>query len=480
MERELTSDELNRLEPVVVSIIGPANQGKTCVIRTLAEDPLFGQVGDRAGTTTQVLVKKFFFAGTEYLRLCDTPGFQMSEELLDALVDAREDDFDLPEIIAQAEQIGTASKHDARAWKQIEQSHVLLYVIDINERPSARFRSELKLLLRAGRPLLPVYNFLSKEEIQSAPNYLEEWKRLFKDAGLFLDSVYDSHARNLDHERKLLERVKVNISDPLQERALQKFILEKYAREEQRKVTSATALADLLLDAAAYRAEEANVAKKDAKAVGEKLRDEVLLWVRRHESETQQKILHAWGFTEDRVKRKHGATEGQQSDTGPDWDKKIKRWAVSTAAGAAVGTAVGAAVDLVAAGVLIGIPTFIGTAIGTAVAWSYAATLEFQYNEQEWKVQVGVHENVLNYLLARNLQFIRQVHGHGHGNEKEIPLIDEPPAVSSPELLKILREFRRQAPLGPLRNPLEKLSDSWLNRRQIACEQLVKILLPLV
>ncbi|MEK6237217.1 MAG: GTPase domain-containing protein, partial [Planctomycetales bacterium] len=69
--RMLTRAELDQLEPIVVSVVGPTNQGKTCVIRTLSEDGEFGEVRDEAGVTRKVKAKKFLVAGTDCLHLWD-------------------------------------------------------------------------------------------------------------------------------------------------------------------------------------------------------------------------------------------------------------------------------------------------------------------------------------------------------------------------------------------------------------------------
>ena len=170
--KDFTPAELDRLQPIVVSVVGPTNQGKTCVIRTLSEDAEFGEVRDEAGVTKFTQAKKFRAVGTECFRLCDTPGFQMSEEILDSL-QQRDESFGPAEILQEAQIAGDEAQEDLRAWQQIEQSQVLLYVIDIYERPRARLKADLQLLIRSGRPVIPLYNFLPKGTLNSTATRVE-------------------------------------------------------------------------------------------------------------------------------------------------------------------------------------------------------------------------------------------------------------------------------------------------------------------
>ena len=70
-----------------VAVVGHTNAGKTSLIRTLLRDDQFGNIDDAAGTTRSV-EKSVIFAGDDaVLNLFDTPGFEDSSALLQALDD---------------------------------------------------------------------------------------------------------------------------------------------------------------------------------------------------------------------------------------------------------------------------------------------------------------------------------------------------------------------------------------------------------
>ena len=80
----LTSEQLSELKPLVVAVVGPTNEGKTSLLRTLTNDPDFGHVNAFTGTTVRAEIQKVFYRGiAEILQLIDTPGFQTSSEIME-------------------------------------------------------------------------------------------------------------------------------------------------------------------------------------------------------------------------------------------------------------------------------------------------------------------------------------------------------------------------------------------------------------
>ena len=76
----LTSEQLSELKPLVVAVVGPTNEGKTSLLRTLTNDPDFGHVNAFTGTTVRAEIQKVFYRGiAEILQLIDTPGFSSLE-----------------------------------------------------------------------------------------------------------------------------------------------------------------------------------------------------------------------------------------------------------------------------------------------------------------------------------------------------------------------------------------------------------------
>ena len=105
-ESYLTQDELNRVTPLVVAIVGPTNEGKTSILRTLTNDPEFGCVNAYTGTTIRAEMQRVFCRGAaEILLLIDTPGFQTSSEILEnvtenSLAQDQDGEYTLSDILA--------------------------------------------------------------------------------------------------------------------------------------------------------------------------------------------------------------------------------------------------------------------------------------------------------------------------------------------------------------------------------------------
>ncbi|MGI9292501.1 MAG: GTPase domain-containing protein, partial [Pseudomonadales bacterium] len=72
-------------QAVKVAVVGHTNTGKTSLIRTLLRDDRFGEIEDAAGTTRYVEKTAIFAGDEEALTLFDTPGFEDSSALLQAL-----------------------------------------------------------------------------------------------------------------------------------------------------------------------------------------------------------------------------------------------------------------------------------------------------------------------------------------------------------------------------------------------------------
>ncbi|MGB5680119.1 MAG: GTPase domain-containing protein, partial [Gammaproteobacteria bacterium] len=152
--------------PIKVAVVGHTNAGKTSLIRTLLRDDRFGKIDDAAGTTRYVEKSAIFSGDDEVLNLFDTPGFEDSSALLQALEDlsetlqARLPADVLRAFIAQADDFPDFVQ-ETKVLRQSINSDVLLYVIDVREPFLGKYRDEVEILSKAGKPILPVFNFIA-------------------------------------------------------------------------------------------------------------------------------------------------------------------------------------------------------------------------------------------------------------------------------------------------------------------------------
>ena len=149
-----------------VAVVGHTNTGKTSLIRTLLRDDRFGNIDESAGTTRYVEKSTIFAGDDAVINLYDTPGFEDSSALLQALdelsktVDARLPADLLRAFIAQAEHFAEFAQ-EIKVLRQSINSDVLLYIIDVREPLLGKYRDEVEILSMAGKPIVPVFNFIA-------------------------------------------------------------------------------------------------------------------------------------------------------------------------------------------------------------------------------------------------------------------------------------------------------------------------------
>ncbi|MBQ5788884.1 MAG: 50S ribosome-binding GTPase, partial [Thermoguttaceae bacterium] len=163
----VTSEELRALKPIVVATIGPTNEGKTSLLRTLTGDPNFGLVNAFNGTTVRAEIQKVFYRGiAEILQLVDTPGFQTSGEILetlaeDAEVEARGGAFGLDDVLRVIPRNDDDYRHDLRAWNEVARCDVVILVANVVEDPNqSLIKHTLSILKNVGKPVVVAYNNL--------------------------------------------------------------------------------------------------------------------------------------------------------------------------------------------------------------------------------------------------------------------------------------------------------------------------------
>src|SRR5690606_2379070 len=114
-----------------------------------------------------------------------------------------------------------------------------LYVIDAREPVLAKYRDELTVLASSGKPLLPVFNFVSSAE-QREPQWREALARL----GLHALVRFDSVAPPLDGEQRLYESLALLLEDA---RPQLEQLVRNHETQRQARHTSGTLLIAELL-----------------------------------------------------------------------------------------------------------------------------------------------------------------------------------------------------------------------------------------
>jgi predicted GTPase len=143
-------------DPIIVTVAGHANHGKTSIIRTFTRDDKFGAVSDVPGATKDIHYTKFILHGKTYLRLYDTPGFQYSSLAIETCGETCAIE-DIDRFFRSSDEF----RHDSLALEQVRKSHIILYVVDVTQPPNERLRDDFQVLSKAMIPVLPLFNFTS-------------------------------------------------------------------------------------------------------------------------------------------------------------------------------------------------------------------------------------------------------------------------------------------------------------------------------
>ena len=184
----------------IVAVVGPTNEGKTSILRTLTSDPNFGLVNAYNGTTVRAEIQKIFYKGVvEILQLVDTPGFQTSGEIYELLmedeaVQERLGAFDLDDLFRVVPQQDDDFRHDLRAWREVARCDAVIFVVNVVENPKqSLLKYTLALLKNIGKPVVVAYNNTHVESATSVDatgagvtDYRAEWDETLRKNSFFL------------------------------------------------------------------------------------------------------------------------------------------------------------------------------------------------------------------------------------------------------------------------------------------------------
>ncbi|MBR5758060.1 MAG: DUF3482 domain-containing protein, partial [Thermoguttaceae bacterium] len=337
---QVTNEELRALKPLVVAVVGPTNEGKTSILRTLTSDPNFGLVNAYNGTTVRAEIQKIFYKGVaEILQLVDTPGFQTSGEIYELLMEdeavaAKHGAFDLDDLLRVVPQQDEDFRHDLRAWREVARCDAVIFVVNVVENPKQYLlKHTLTLLKNINKPVVVAYNNVhvaSPTPLDAsgatAVDYRVEWDETLRKNSFFLVQEYDAHARSFGDEIELFEKLAALAREPLTQRVLRLEIKERRARELRRLERSREILAELLVDVAAYREIKTDVGQNEWQIQLTRLEETLKQNAVQREHIAQLELLGTWDFTSER-------SIGRCS-----WSKTTRISAICFSAGARNGT----------------------------------------------------------------------------------------------------------------------------------------------
>ena len=404
-------------KPLRLAVVGHANTGKTSLLQTLLRRRDFGEVRPSPGTTRAVEAGEVVDDDGVIAILLDTPGFEESDRLRDAIESTRIDRRDDPRtlldrFLASPASAAAAADDDdlgleAASVRAALSADVLLYAIDARAEPKPRHRDELAVLAATARPLVPVLNYTARPEA-----HLARWEDECARQGLHATVAFDAVVYDDAGERRLLAAVKALASG--QDAAIDRWTSLRERQRQEAIVAATDVAAEFLVTAAAAvvvsapkerNKSERRVAVEAATAL---LLDEL----RRRETVTRDRIAATLGFFGDEARAV--TFDVAEALGGVDFLSRasLERaglWAAGAGAGL---VAAGAMVDIAIGGVSLGgfaVLGAVGSALGAAGASSRKVLRRLRGQDEVRLGDAGVE-----LLAARAVATIRAMLARGH------------------------------------------------------------------
>lgn len=434
----MTDDE--GVAPLNIAVVGHTNAGKTSLLRTLTRRADFGAVSDRPGTTRHLeAVTLALDEGEPALCFVDTPGLedavalQEHLQLLDASVPR-------PQRI-QAFLEGPAAKaqfeQEAKVLRALLRADAGLLVIDAREDPALpKFAAELELLMLAGRPLMPVLNFV-RAETALEPG----WRALLASHGLHALLRFDAVAPFVGAESDLYR----DLGALLPGRRAQLLTVVDFLERERRarRRASLRLIADSLLGLAAYHELVPKHSQDDSHARMAFVRTfRMTVAERLRRSRLQLLVLHGFGpDTAEAAELPRLAGRWEADLFNPALLKTAGR---QFGAGAAVGGVLGLAADVALAGLSLGTGATAGAALGGLLSQGLGPLGRRLAYKLRGLLELSLEDAALLQIAAQHLTLLEGLERRGHAalevmREEAAALIE---AQQGQALLRALRPAR--------------------------------------
>ena len=491
----LTDEELARVRPITLSVIGPTNEGKTSVLRTLSGDPDFGEVNSLTGTTARAEYQKIFHRDqAEILRLVDTPGFQMSGAICERLETETSAGCKpgAAAILAAIPADDGDFRHDRRAWTEVAASDIVIYIANAAESPrQSLLRDTLELLFCVDRPVIVLFNNIAPEKTNAVlgekPNeageFFGEWTEALTRGGLHMFQVFDAHRRRFENEYALFEKICALIHDPLSLKAIRAELFERLRLEKLRMNRSRRIIAEMMLDIATLSATAENVSAQTYKNDEENLRRQLGDLAAGREHEAHRQLLELWRFHVGILDRKRLSIENDLNENDYLFGKKWKEHSLGGAKyGAIGGAAFGLLLDAATAGLSLGTGTAIGALLGGALGGALGGCYNHVYDKREKRITARIGRSVFAPLLARGVELTKQLQRRGQATADSIQLLlsAEPLKIAAPEFFALLNETSRETDWSAICRDLSDLSENDRRKRAERIAQLADALEPVL
>ncbi|MDF1763881.1 MAG: GTPase/DUF3482 domain-containing protein [Oleibacter sp.] len=395
--------------PVLLTIVGHTNTGKTSLVRTLLRNSSFGEVDNRAGTTRHVEAAQILFNGTPFIELRDTPGLEDSVALIDRLnILSKQQTTGRDTLQAFVKDKGNLQDFDqeTKVIQQLLISDVLLYVIDCRESVLEKYVFELQCLSMAARPVIPVLNFIENDS-----QHKNEWRKTLADFNFHAIVEFDTVAFNFAAEKRLYRKFQTVLEPYYSE--FEAFIDQRDGEWQTLKQACIQSSCEFLLKVC-----QLQTLVKDSSVTASAMND-LQQRVRNYEKDHLQAILKLLQFTADDIDYVNIPIKDGRWTLDLFAPEALKKFGVDTASAAATGAAIGAGLDLMMAGMSLGAATATGAILGSS--WSAGKRFGKQIlAKYRGHVTIGLDTQTINLLVARQVFLLDALLHRGHAAQAKL------------------------------------------------------------
>jgi small GTP-binding protein len=424
----------SRQPAINVAVVGHTNTGKTSLIRTLLRDDRFGNIDESAGTTRYVEKSTIFAGDDAVINLYDTPGFEDSSALLQALDDlsktvkARLPADLLRAFISQAENFAEFAQ-EIKVLRQSLNSDVLLYVIDVREPLLGKYHDEVEILSMAGKPIVPVFNFIAGHS-----ESLARWREQMAQFNLHAALNFDTVAFDFEAEKRLYQKLQSQLESRYDE--LQSLIDYRQDVWKNLLLAAARRIFQLLTEVACYRQEAAGssgITDADVASMQD--------FVRNAERQTLRDLLTMFAFTQTDVELQQLPVRDGRWVLDIFSPHMLHDFGLNAGATALKGAAAGAGIDLVVGGLSLGAASLLGASLGAgwATLRRYRQELIAAWRGHKW---LCVDDNTVSLLYLRQRNLLHTLTQRGHAAQNKLQLTNDVVHVLPQQWDKVIKVLR--------------------------------------